>query len=636
MWVPGIFIPIIGTILFGRLLLRRWSVLRKAAPDKRFDQLRSRLRHLWSLGFLQQRQTHYPGTGIPHLCIFFPFLLSLPHLAVLVLQGIPGVSEPQGRAWVFYSHLCDVAATVIFLGCLAALAYRVWLRPTRFNAARQPLGVLILAIVSGLVWSDAIFRATRFTDVTHLCWPFTLAGVVQLLFSGAAQPVQATVGSVAWLLHELLFFGFLCIVPCSKQFHEITGLANIFYARLEQGTIKPLRHGLTEQQAEELNEVGIRRFADFTWKHVLDFYSCADCGRCTDQCPAVAVGRALSPREFTYAGQRLAFEGGDSALPYSSEEIWSCTTCGACEQECPVAIEYIEKFVDLRRAMVEDGELPAAVSRAFESLEQHGNPWGRAASAAWPRGSAHVNKIASASAQSPVLFFPDSFIAFGDRARAVGDAVCELLTRTGKSFVILPQSGRDSGHEARRFGEEFLFMKLRDLNTQAIHDTGAQLIVTADPHTLNAFRHDYAGLPPSAHITEILAEAIVSRGIEFKPDHSGKLHVFHDPCYLGRHNGIYEAPRSILRSIPGLKFGQMRKQCDRSFCCGGPLSFFHQPKENVRMADMRIQQVLETHADVVVTACPWCLVNLTEAAKSAGSSIEVIDITELALRQLRD
>ena len=177
-------------------------------------------------------------------------------------------------------------------------------------------------------------------------------------------------------------------------------------------------------------------------------------------------------------------------------------------------------------------------------------------------------------------------------------------------------------------------MKLRDLNAQAIHDSGAQLIVTADPHTLNAFRHDYVGLPRSVHITEVLADAIETGSIGFKSDDSGKLHVFHDPCYLGRHNGIYDAPRKILCSIPGLKLGQMRKQCDRSFCCGGPLSFFHQPKENLRMAEMRIQQAIETRADVVVTACPWCLVNLTEAASSAGSSIEVIDITELAVRHL--
>lgn len=207
--------------------------------------------------------------------------------------------------------------------------------------------------------------------------------------------------------------------------------------------------------------------------------------------------------------------------------------------------------------------------------------------------------------------------------------------RITNDFPVLVSNSQTASPTARARSPNAI--KLSGKNrTGDCADALAILFTWADPHTLNAFRHDYAGLPPSAHITEILAEAIVSRGIEFKPDHSGKLHVFHDPCYLGRHNGIYEAPRSILRSIPGLKFGQMRKQCDRSFCCGGPLSFFHQPKENVRMADMRIQQVLETHADVVVTACPWCLVNLTEAAKSAGSSIEVIDITELALRQLRD
>ena len=636
MWLPGILIPLSGSIVFLGLLARRWAVLRKAAPDQPLDQLWLRLRRLWSLGLPQQRQTRYPGTGIPHLCIFFPFLLTMPHLIALVLRGIPALCEPQGAAWTFYSRLCDVAATVIFFGCVAALVYRLWLHPGRFNKERQFQGVLILAIVSALVWSDAAFQAASHVYATGSPWPFTLAGVIATPMDEAGAGFQARFGLSAWLVHELLFFGFLCIVPGCKQFHEITGLANVFCGRLRPGKLKPLRYGLTEQQMAELDEAGVRRFTDFTWKHVLDFYSCADCGRCTDQCPAVAAGRALSPREFTCKGQQLAFADGTSALPYTAEEIWSCTGCGACEQECPLGIEYIDKILELRRAGVEDGEIPLGVARAFESLEQHGNPWGRAASAAWPRGSTQEARIASAAAPSPmpVLFFPDSFIAFDERAQGIADAVCGLLTAAGKRFAITPQPGIDSGHEARRFGEEFLFMKLRDLHMQAIRDSGAELIVTADPHALNGFRHDYDGLPRTVHITEVLAEALETGALQLKPEGSGRAHVFHDPCYLGRHNGIYEAPRRILRAIPGLKLKEMKKQCERSFCCGGPLSFFHESQEDRRPAEMRIEQAAEAGAEVIVTACPWCMVNLGEAAKSVGSAIEVIDIASLALRYL--
>jgi Fe-S oxidoreductase len=449
-----------------------------------------------------------------------------------------------------------------------------------------------------------------------------------------------------------LFFGFLCIVPGCKQFHEITGWANLFYMRLEGGKVKPLRYGLTERQMEELDAVGVRRFTDFTWKQVLDFYSCADCGRCTDQCPATSAGRALSPREFSVRGQQLAFAGGSLPLSSTAEEIWSCTTCGACEQECPLGIEYIDKIVDLRRAKVEDGEVPAGLSRAFESLDQRGNPWGRAPSSAWPRGatekvlssqfsvlSSENRELKTGAFSSPstpeLLFFPDSLIAFDDRARGIADAACELLRRAGKSFGILPDSGRDSGHEARRLGEEFLFMKLRDLNTEAIRASGTQLVVTADPHALNAFRHDYVDLPRAVHITEVLAEAIEAGRLAFKSDDDRRVYVFHDPCYLGRHNGIYAAPRRILGAIPGLNLKPLQKQCDRSFCCGGPLSFFHEPEETVRPAMIRVEQAVEAGAEVVVTACPWCLVNLGEAAKSAGTNLEVIDITELAVRHLR-
>jgi Fe-S oxidoreductase len=412
---------------------------------------------------------------------------------------------------------------------------------------------------------------------------------------------------------------------------------------------------VTDDQLAQVKSFGIKQFEDFTWKHMLDFYSCADCGRCSDNCPANAVGRPLSPRFITIKGRNYSFEhypvlgspGNGKPLigsVYSDDEIWSCTTCGACEEECPLFIEYIDKIVDLRRGMVDDGNVPQSLQKPLKALESRGNPYGKMEKkrADWAKGKAFQEtcavRVLDGDTRADILYFVDSITSYDDRMQAIGRATARVLAHTGESFGILGASERDSGHEARRFGEEMLFMALRDHNVEAIKASGVRRIVTADPHAYNALKHDYKDVPPVEHVSEVVASAVQAGRIRFDGADDRELtYTYHDPCYLRRHNGIYDAPRAVLDAIPGLKRVEMARSRDRSFCCGGGgLMLFYEPKEEERMGVKRVRMAAEAGADVIVTACPFCMVNVEDAIKVAGleGKMTAIDLMELVDRHI--
>jgi Fe-S oxidoreductase len=407
---------------------------------------------------------------------------------------------------------------------------------------------------------------------------------------------------------------------------------------------------------------GVKTFEDFTWKHMLDFYSCADCGRCSDNCPANAVGRPLSPRFLSVKARDYAFQhypvfgrakngtalvgSKESGSIYSEDEIWSCTTCGACEKECPLLVEYIDKIVDLRRGLVDEGKVPQSLQKPLKALESRGNPYGKMEKkkADWANAKEFQQtcdvKTLGQSNGVETLYFVDSITSYDDRMQAIARATAKILNHVGENFGILGAAERDSGHEVRRFGEETLFMALRDHNVDAIRASGVVRIVTADPHAYNALKHDYDDqkLPPVEHISQVIAREVKSGKIKFNPvENESSVYTYHDPCYLGRHNQIYDDPRDVLDAIPGLKRVEMSQSRDRSFCCGGGgLMLFYEPKEDQRMGVKRVQMAAEAGANVIVTACPFCMTNIEDAIKVAGmeGKITAIDLAELVDQQI--
>ena len=298
----------------------------------------------------------------------------------------------------------------------------------------------------------------------------------------------------------------------------------------------------------------------------------------------------------------------------------------------------------MRRGLVDEGNVPQSLQKALKALESRGNPYGKMEKkkADWTKAKEFQQdcqvRILDGSTPADTLYFVDSVTSYDDRIQAIGRATAKILDRLGVNFGILGAAERDSGHEVRRFGEETLFMALRDHNVEGIKASGVQRIVTADPHAYNALKHDYKDVPPVEHISQVIAREVKAGNITFtRPANDSDVFTYHDPCYLGRHNQIYDDPRDVLDAIPGLKRVEMSRSRDRSFCCGGGgLMLFYEPKEEQRIGVKRVQMAAEAGANVIVTACPFCMVNMEDAIKVAGleAKMTAIDLSELVERQM--
>lgn len=672
----SILIPLIGIAVFTYIMAMRVVPLTNAAPDNRFDRPSERFFNVLKIWLAQYRQPRYMLAGVVHIVIFFGFLILSIRATSLVVIGfsedfvLPGFSGTFGH---LYNIFKDYAATAVLIGCGIAAYRRIIVKPARY-AVPEKYGkdhtaeaVFVLALISILMISESFFDASitaaNIQQGLHAEYiaPLTLAWLFKSIFLAVPVGALQAIHVLSFYVHDLTFFFFLCFLPLGKHFHVITSLFNVYFMRLDRGNIKPVRYGTKDEDLDDLESFGVKKLEDFTWKHILDFYSCADCGRCSDQCPANAVGRPLSPRFISIKGRDLVFknypvypvqkpggpakESGDLiGSIYEEDEIWSCTTCGACEQECPIGIEYIDKIVDLRRGMVEEGNVPQSLQKPLRALEKRGNPWGKMEKkrAAWVKDKEFAAdcevKVLEKGGQASTLYFVDSITSYDDRMVEIARSTAKLLDSAGLDFGVLGKTEKDSGNEVRRFGEEMLFQTLRDENTEAILESRAKEIVTTDPHAYNCLKNEYTDLPPVSHISQTLLAKIKSNELKLKPvEDSSKIYTYHDPCYLGRHNDIYDAPREVLDSIEGLNRVEMDKSRDRAFCCGGGgLMLFYEPEEDQRMGVLRAEMAKEAGADIIVTACPFCLVNMEDAIKVAGLEGEMvaIDLAELVEQHL--
>ena len=669
-YILSLIITAVGLGLFAYIMAKRIVPLLKAASDPRTDNIVERIKKVLVLWLAQYRQPRYMLAGVLHMVIFAGFLVLSIRTLALVFVGIsdgfeiPGFGGTLGHVYYVFK---DYAATFVLIACIIAAIRRGIFKPARYAVPEQygkdhtSEAVFVLGIIAVLMLSESLFEASgaaySFNKTGHSEYlaPFSLGWIFKEMLLGASFKVLQGIHILMYYIHDLAFFFFLCFLPLGKHFHVITSFFNVLFMRLHKGKIKPVVYGVSEEELDELESFGVKKLEDFTWKHMLDFYSCADCGRCADQCPANAAGRPLSPRFITIKARDLMFKNypllgkTEKSEPligsiFTEDEIWSCTTCGACEEECPLGIEYIDKIVDLRRGMVDEGMVPQSLQKPLSALGKRGNPYGKMEKkrADWAKDKEFKEecevKILEKKETAEVLYFVDSITSYDDNIQEIARKTSKILTKAGVDFGILGKGEKDSGNEVVRFGEELLFQELRDKNIDAIKKCGAEKIVTADPHAYNTLKNEYSGLPPVQHITEFVAEKVKSGALTMGPaKHPEKKYVYHDPCYLGRHNGIYDDPRSVLDAINGLSRVEMQKSRDRSFCCGGGgLMLFYEPEEEVRMGVLRVNMAAEVGATVIVTACPFCLVNIEDAIKVAGKEgeIEALDFTTLVEEHL--
>ncbi len=676
-------IHVLGILAFAYIVAKRMVPLVRAERDLRFDHPWLRLGRVFKYWLGQWKQPRYKFAGTLHIFIFACFILLATRAFTVLIVGIsqnfvmPGLG---GRAGTVYDIVTDYAATIVFLCMAVAIVRRLVFKPARYavparyGKAHTADAIFLLWLIALLMLADSLFAASRaaaFSGSSHAVEglaAYSLPWMLQTFLASASLSVLSALYFGAYLTHEIAFYFLLCYRPFGIQFHVETSLFNIYFAKLDKEILKPVRYGVADDQLDQVKSFGVKKFEDFTWKHMLDFYSCADCGRCSDNCPANAAGRPLSPRFLTIKARDYSFQhypvigrpnngtpligSKESGGIYSEDEIWSCTTCGACEAECPLLVEYIDKIVDLRRGLIDDGNVPQSLQKPLKALESRGNPYGKMEKkkADWANAKEFRQdcavKILGKNEVADTLYFVDSITSYDDRMQSIGRATAKILDHVGENFGILGAAERDSGHEVRRFGEETLFMALREHNADAIQASGAKRIVTSDPHAYNALKHDYKDLPPVEHISQFIAREVKNGKIKFNPIASGKengkendasVYVYHDPCYLGRHNQVYDDPRDVLDAIPGLKRVEMTRSRDRSFCCGGGgLMLFYEPKEEERMGVKRVRMAAEAGANVMVTACPFCMVNIEDAIKVAGleGKMKAIDLAELVEQQM--
>ena len=657
-----IAVHVLGIASFIYIAAKRLTPLLRAQRDFRFDNVGLRLANVAKYWLGQWKHPRYKTAGILHIFIFAGFvILATRAFSVMLMSISDRFALPEtGQLAHAYGMVTNYATSIVFLCMIFAIVRRVVFKPARyavpakFGKGHPADAVFLLALIAVLMVADSLFEGS--TAAAHaqraqtgeILAAFSLPWFFQSALGSASLATLWNLQFGSYLLHAITFYFLLCYRPFGIQFHVETSLFSIFFAKLDREILKPVRWGVPDNDLDQVKSFGVKTFEDFTWKHMLDFYSCADCGRCSDQCPSNAVGRPLSPRFLTIKARDYAFQhypvlgksGNGTALVgsiYSEDEIWSCTTCGACEEECPLMTEYIDKIVDLRRGLVDDGNVPQSLQKPLKALESRGNPYGKLEKkrAEWAKPCSV--KVLNGSNGAKALYFVDSITSFDDRMQKIAQATARILQHTGTKFGILGAAEKDSGHEVRRFGEEMLFMALRDHNTEAIKATGVERIVTSDPHAYNALKHDYKDVPPVEHISQMLAREVKAGTIQFNPAEEDHVYTYHDPCYLGRHNKIYDDPRSVLDAIPGLKRVDMQRSRDRSFCCGGGgLMLFYEPKEEERMGVKRVQMAAEAGADVIVTACPFCMANIEDAIKVAGmeGKMSVIDLTELVDQQM--
>ncbi len=722
--------------MFAWSASRRWRLAQIGRPESRLDHLAARLQGTWTYAFRQEKMDYYTPAGIAHKFIFAGFVVLL--LRTLVLWGrgyyppfnlwVLSPDQPIGQVYEFTK---DCMATLVCAGTLVFFYYRLVLKPKRMALSVE--GLLILVIIFTMMVADMtydgaslVLAAKRGTFCARsglaadhaLCsaiatitaplggellgggwaaWPSPAGSLFASMFQSQSPNALVWIARVGFWTHSTLVLLFLNLLPHSKHFHVITAIPNVFLRSLKPaGRLEPMA-----KTAEQLMEtvgaaaeapdplalpIGIARIEHFTWKSILDFYTCTECGRCSDNCPAHRTGKVLSPKHLTLAlrdhlyaredefihqgppddgagtapgeAEALAGGAGEEAGAGSQEAksrpaaidlvpnvvhpdvLWACTSCRACEEQCPVLISYVDKIIDMRRNLVMvKGEFPSQLAKPFQGMESNGNPWNlsRMDRAGWADGL----DLATMSTKpgAPILFWVGCAASYDDRAKRIARATAKLLTRANVDFAILGLEENCTGDPARRAGNEFLFAMLAEGNAKTINGYkergGVRTVVTTCPHCFNTLKNEYPdfGLEVDVvHHSDFLLGLLAEGRLVPQNPVEGRV-VYHDSCYLGRYNGVYDSPREILRRIPGVELVEPEywtKQ--RGLCCGaGGAQMWMEEQNQDRVNVKRTLQLLDTGATTIATACPFCMTMLTDGIKSKNleETIAQLDIAEL-------
>ncbi len=522
---------------------------------------------------------------------------------------------------------------------------------------------LILSCIGIIVSSGPVYDASRL--VLHAgepgiagegAWEPLSNHVVRPLLAGMAPGFVATAGGVAWWAHNLSVLVMLNFLPLAKHFHVITSLPNVFFRKLE-----PLG-ALSKQDLENATTFGTSHIDQFTWKQVLDMFSCTECGRCSSQCPATATGKPLAPRQllldlrdYLYAHQDEVIAkrvrqraDGDGAEPpevgenivgpvIADEVLWSCNVCRACEEACPVMIEYVDKIVDMRRHLVQEAaRFPNELTRTFKGMETQSNPWGLGAEKRfdWAQGLG-VPTVAD-KPNAEYLYYVGCAGAFDDRNKKTTQAFARLLEKAGVDFACLGKEELCNGETARRLGNEYLYQTMAQACIESFDTAGVKKVIVNCPHCFNTIKNEFpqfGGRYQVVHAAELVAQLIAQGRLQVPPGF-GKKTVYHDSCYYGRFNEIYDEPRTVLART-GAQVQEMHRHKQFGMCCGaggGRMWIEEDPDKRVNL--LRTAQALETNPEVIAVSCPFCMTMLSDGikAKELEDKVQTLDVMEIVAK----
>jgi Fe-S oxidoreductase len=674
-----LFISGYAIYLFANLVYSRYLFVKLGKKAEFEPNLKERINAVLINGFGQRKLFKDKKSGFMHLVLFYTFFIIQVGLIELIIKGfIKGYEFPFGEGHKYFSLLQEWATFLMLLAVVYGFYRRYGEKLKRLQWKRDGKAAFVYIALCTLTSSILLtlgFEAIMLDHEPNLVYaPFS--GAIALLFSGIGSTAGTVLFYLFWWVHMVTVFSFMVFVPQSKQAHELFAMFNIFFKKTSPvGKLKTI-----DFEDEEAEEFGVGKIENFTQQQLIDLYACAECGRCTNMCPASVTGKTLSPMQLIVkmrdhltekgaaitsrspwmprsvfgslaAISGLAAQETATAIEMPSligdviteEELWACTTCRNCEDQCPVANEHVDKIIDLRRYLVlTEGNVPQEASRYFQNIERQSNPWGlnRKERMNWrdERDDIEVPTVEEVS-EFEYLFWVGSMGSYDKRSQKIVQSFAKIMNVAGIKFAILGNKERNSGDTARRMGNEFLFQQLCQENITNFQSYSVKKIVTIDPHAFNTFKNEYPefGLEAEVyHHTELIWKWIQD-GLINPVKEVNEAIAYHDSCYLGRYNNIYDIPRQILSSIPGTKVLEMERNKQDSMCCGaGGGMMWIEEKQGKRINVERTEQALSVNPSMIGSNCPYCLTMLSDGtkAKEVEEQVKTMDIAEIVERSL--
>jgi Fe-S oxidoreductase/nitrate reductase gamma subunit len=647
-----------GAVLFGQRV-RNWE---RGAPDKRATTRQNLPRRMkdFRAGVYMRTLLRDPAAGVMHSLIYFAFLILLAVTTVSEIdhQMPESLKFLHGGVYQGFAFVGDLGGTMLFLGISWAIVRRYVQRPYRIRIKSKPehaliLGTIFTIAVTGFgaeVWRIALVGRPDFEKWSFIGYPISSLIADNSHLSGGHQ--------IWWAVHVVSFLLFVAILPVTMLRHMFTSPLNMYLRDRERpkGAMKPMPN-LMET---ELETFGASTVEDFTWKQLLDTDACTMCGRCTSVCPAHATGKPLDPREIVLkSGEVMARTGTPPVSPpigvdpeitvsadslferITAEEVWACTSCKACDEICPVNIEILDKILDMRRYLsLMESNFPTELGTAYRGMENSGNPWGMSQSdrAQWTSKVEDVPIVEPGDAfDHEYLYWVGCAGSFDDKNQRVSIAMAKLLQRAGIDFAILGPSEQCTGDPARRSGNEYIFQMLAMANIETLNGMGVKKIITQCPHCFNTMLNEYPQLGGHfevLHHSQLLEFLIDSGRLDMTDARLDERVVYHDSCYLGRHNDIYLSPRRVIGSLGGVEIVEAGRNGTKGMCCGaGGARMWMEETIGKKVNDERAEELIATGASKVATACPYCYIMLDDGVKGAGAE-ETVQVADISMHVL--